>query len=113
VSTLGVVVAVGTLLVFDAALPGGLIEGTGAVEYGRSLGFTTLILFQLFHAFNARSDVHSAFRGLFCNRRLRAEAAKFVARRLRPVAARSAALTGYFPSAAAAIRRSIPRKISS
>jgi Ca2+-transporting ATPase len=68
IAVIGVVMAAGTLLVFDAALPGGWIEGTGTIEYGRSMAFTTLILFQLFNAFNARSDVHSAFRGLFRNR---------------------------------------------
>ncbi len=32
------------------------------------MAFTTLILFQLFNVFNARSDDESAFRGLFENR---------------------------------------------
>lgn len=32
------------------------------------MAFTTLMLFQLFNAFNARSAVHSAFRGVFENR---------------------------------------------
>jgi len=49
-------------------LPGGLIEGTGGIEYARTMAFTTLMLFQLFNPFNARSEVHSAFRGLFRNR---------------------------------------------
>jgi Ca2+-transporting ATPase len=31
------------------------------------MAFTTLILFQLFNVFNARSDEQSAFRGLFRN----------------------------------------------
>ena len=31
------------------------------------MAFTTLILFQLFNVFNARSDEQSAFRGLFPN----------------------------------------------
>ncbi len=64
----GVVMAAGTLLIFDAALPGGWIEGPGGIEYGRTMAFTTLILFQVFNAFNARSETHSAFRGLFRNR---------------------------------------------
>ena len=68
IALVGLVMAAGTLLIFDAALPGGLIEGTGEIEYGRTMAFTTLMLFQLFNAFNARSDVHSAFRGLFRNR---------------------------------------------
>lgn len=32
------------------------------------MAFTTLMLFQLFNAFNVRSEVHSAFRALFRNR---------------------------------------------
>ena len=64
----GVVMAVGTLLVFDAALPGGLINGNGTIAYAQTMAFTTLTMFQLFNAFNARSDDRSAFRGLFANR---------------------------------------------
>ena len=56
------------MLIFDAALAGGLIEGAGKLEYGRTMAFTTSMLFQRFNAFNARLEVHSAFRGLFCNR---------------------------------------------
>ena len=64
----GLVMAVGTLLVLDSCLPGGLIEGAGDVPYGRTMAFTTLTLFQLFNVFNARSDERSAFDGLFSNR---------------------------------------------
>ncbi len=32
------------------------------------MAFTTLVLFQMFNVFNARSDVRSAFAGLFSNR---------------------------------------------
>ncbi len=64
----GLVMAAGTLLVYDAALPGGLIEGGGTVAYGQTMAFTTLTLFQLFNALNARSDDRSAFEGLFDNR---------------------------------------------
>ncbi|CAN7458090.1 cation-translocating P-type ATPase [Phenylobacterium sp. LjRoot219] len=64
----GLVMAIGTLLVFDAALPGGLIEGHGTVAYGQTMAFTTLTMFQLFNALNARSDERSAFAGLFANR---------------------------------------------
>ena len=60
--------AVGTLLVLDASLPGGLIEGTGTLRYAQTMAFTTLMLFQLFNVFNARSDERSAFDGLFRNR---------------------------------------------
>jgi Ca2+-transporting ATPase len=64
----GLIMAAGTLLVLDASLPGGLIAGSGSVEYGRTMAFTTLILFQMFNVFNARSDTHSAFYQLFHNR---------------------------------------------
>jgi Ca2+-transporting ATPase len=63
----GIIVAVGTLLVLDASLPGGLIAGTGSIEYGRTMAFTTLIMFQMFNVFNARSDEHSVFFQLFHN----------------------------------------------
>ena len=63
----GVVMAVGTLFVLDASLPGGLIEGSGAMRYAQTMAFTTLMLFQLFNVFNARSDEQSAFDGLFRN----------------------------------------------
>ena len=63
----GAVMAVGTLLVLDASLPGGLIEGTGSMRYAQTMAFTTLMLFQLFNVFNARSDERSAFSELFSN----------------------------------------------
>jgi P-type Ca2+ transporter type 2C len=64
----GVIMAAGTLLVLDASLPGGLIEGTGDMRYGQTMAFTTLVLFSLFTVFNARSDERSAFADLFANR---------------------------------------------
>jgi Ca2+-transporting ATPase len=64
---IGAVMAVGTLLVLDASLSGGLIEGTGDMRYAQTMAFTTLMLFQLFNVFNARSDEQSAFHGLFHN----------------------------------------------
>ncbi len=62
-----VVMAAGTLSVLDASLPGGLIEGSGNMRYAQTMAFTTLMLFQLFNVFNARSDERSAFQGLFTN----------------------------------------------
>ncbi|MEO7908646.1 MAG: cation-translocating P-type ATPase, partial [Roseiflexaceae bacterium] len=38
----GMIMAVGTLLVLDASLPGGLIAGSGDMQYGRTMAFTTL-----------------------------------------------------------------------
>jgi P-type Ca2+ transporter type 2C len=63
----GAITAVGTLLVLDAALPGGLIEGTGDLRAGQTAAFTTLVFFSLFTVFSARSDEQSAFSGLFSN----------------------------------------------
>ncbi len=63
----GAVMAAGTLLVLDASLPGGLIEGKGSVAYAQTMALTTLTMFQLFNVFNARSDAQSAFVGLFRN----------------------------------------------
>ena len=64
----GAIMAAGTLVVLDASLPGGFIEGSGRLEYAQTMAFTTLVLFQLFNAFNARSDERSSFVGLFRNR---------------------------------------------
>jgi P-type Ca2+ transporter type 2C len=63
----GAIMAAGTLLVLDASLPGGLIEGSGNMRYAQTMAFTTLMLFQIFNVFNARSDERSAFVGLFSN----------------------------------------------
>jgi Ca2+-transporting ATPase len=63
----GAVMAAGTLLVLDASLPGGLIEGSGTIGYAQTMAFTTLMMFQLFNVFNARSEERSAFVGLFKN----------------------------------------------
>jgi Ca2+-transporting ATPase len=38
------------------------------MRYGQTMAFTTLMMFQLFNVFNARSDELSAFTGLFSNR---------------------------------------------
>jgi Ca2+-transporting ATPase len=61
------IMAMGTLLVLDASLPGGLIDGSGTMRYAQTMAFTTLMLFQLFNVFNARSDRRTAFQGLLTN----------------------------------------------
>ncbi len=61
------VICSGTLLVLDAGLTGGLIEGGGRVEYARTLAFNTLVLYEFYDVFCIRSDEESAFRGLFRN----------------------------------------------
>ncbi len=63
----GIVSAVGTLLVLDASLPGGFIEGFGNMQYAQTMAFTTLVFFSIFTVFSARSDERSAFVGLFSN----------------------------------------------
>ncbi len=64
----GVIMAAGTLLVLDASLPGGLIEGSGTLRYAQTMAFTTLVLFSLFTVFCSRSDERSAFADLFSNK---------------------------------------------
>ena len=63
----GVIMAAGTLFVLDASLPGGFVEGSGDLRYAQTMAFTTLMLFQIFNVFNARSDERSAFAHLFTN----------------------------------------------
>ncbi len=63
----GAVMAAGTLFILDASLPGGFVEGFGDLRYAQTMAFTTLMLFQSFNVFNARSNERSAFRGLFTN----------------------------------------------
>jgi P-type Ca2+ transporter type 2C len=64
----GVIMAAGTLFVLDVTVPGGFIDGPGDLHYAQTMGFTTLMLFQMFNVVNARSDVQSAFVHLFTNR---------------------------------------------
>ena len=61
------VMGAGTLLVLDAGLPGGLIEGSHDVRHARTLAFNVLVVFQLFAVFSARSDTASVSRDLFAN----------------------------------------------
>ena len=67
VALVGAVIAVATLLSIDIFLPGGLIEGSDSLTVARTAGFTTLVLAQLFNAFNSRSETTSAFHRLFVN----------------------------------------------
>ena len=63
----GLVMAAATLLTLDIHLPGGLVDGTRALDNARTAAFTTLVFAQLFNCFNARSDAASAFHALFTN----------------------------------------------
>ncbi len=63
---IGFLMAVGTLALFQYEL----LQGSG-LEKARSIAFSTIILFQLFHALNSRSRVHSLFSiGVFRNKLL-------------------------------------------
>jgi len=64
----GAIIAAATLLVLDASLPGGLIEGKGDIRYAQTMAFTTLVFLSLFTLFNSRSDDRSAFVGVFVNK---------------------------------------------
>jgi Ca2+-transporting ATPase len=61
------VIGAGTLAALDAGLPGGLFAGAGTAEYARTLAFNTLVVFELFNVYCARSDRDSAWHGLFAN----------------------------------------------
>jgi Ca2+-transporting ATPase len=67
IAFVAVIMAAGTLLVLDASLPGGLIDGSGTLPYAQTMAFTTLMLFQVFNVVNSRSDETSAFVHLFTN----------------------------------------------
>jgi Ca2+-transporting ATPase len=64
----GAVIAMSTLFVLDASLPGGFVRGSHDLRYAQTMAFTTLVVAQLLNVFNARSDERSAFVGLFTNR---------------------------------------------
>jgi Ca2+-transporting ATPase len=60
IGIVAVIMTVGTLGMFYAA--------GGGLEERRTAAFTTLILFQLFNAFESRSSLRSGFSGIFHNR---------------------------------------------
>jgi Ca2+-transporting ATPase len=63
----GLIMAAGTLFVLDASMPGGFVTGTRDLRFGQTMAFTTLMLFQIFNVFNARSETRSAFARAFTN----------------------------------------------
>jgi Ca2+-transporting ATPase len=75
-ASVGLLMMTGTIAVLDAYYPGGLFTlfATGSAPnaadeaYARTMAFTTLMMFQLFDAYNCRSRRRSAFSGLFENR---------------------------------------------
>ncbi len=66
----GIAMAAVTLAALDIGLAGGLLGGSGGITHARTMAFTTLVLAQLFNAFNARSDRVSALHRIFTNRLL-------------------------------------------
>ena len=66
----GLVEAIAALLVFDAALPGGFIAGSGSIRYAQTMMFTTLVLASLVSAFSARFGRQSALHAPGGNRAL-------------------------------------------
>jgi Ca2+-transporting ATPase len=68
---IGATMALGTLLVMDAALPGGLLtlgDAARSFRHAQTMAFTTLVFYQLFNAFNARFAQRSALHKLGANR---------------------------------------------
>lgn len=65
--TIGLVMAIATLLTMDIFLPGGFVEGSDTLEVARTAAFTTLVFAQLFNTLNSRSETTTAFRHLFSN----------------------------------------------
>ncbi|NLT25201.1 MAG: cation-translocating P-type ATPase [Microbacteriaceae bacterium] len=70
IAFVGTVMAVAALIGFDWFLPGGLIDGPHTTDetHARTVAFTVLVLAQLFNVLNCRSELLSAFDGLFHNR---------------------------------------------
>jgi len=64
---IGVTMAVATLTMLDLVMVGGLYEGSGDLDTGRTGAFTVLVLCQLVHAFVARSQERSIFSGYGTN----------------------------------------------
>src|SRR4029453_5236477 len=52
----GGIMAVGTLFVLDASLPGGFVAGSGDLRYGQMMAFTTLMFFYVVNLLIAGSE---------------------------------------------------------
>jgi Ca2+-transporting ATPase len=65
---IGLTAAVAALVALDLRLPGGVLGGDGDIKTARTMAFSTLVIGQIFNAFNARSDRVSAFVRPFENR---------------------------------------------
>jgi calcium-translocating P-type ATPase len=75
IALIGSTTAIVGLVALDLELAGGLLGGSGDLTSARTMVFTTVVLAQIFNAFNARSDLVSAFVRPFDNRLLWAAAA--------------------------------------
>ena len=74
IAVVGVTTALAGLIALDLELAGGLLGGDGDLDTARTMLFTTVVLAQIFNAFNSRSDRVSAFVKVFENRLLWAAA---------------------------------------
>jgi magnesium-transporting ATPase (P-type) len=72
---IGTVTAAAGLIALDLELAGGMLGGSGEIGPARTMVFTTVVLAQIFNAFNSRSDRVSAFVRPFDNGLLWAAAA--------------------------------------
>jgi len=70
IGLVGATSAIAGLAALDLGLDGGLLGGSGDLAAARTMAFTTVVLAQIFNAFNARSDRTSAFVRMFDNRLL-------------------------------------------
>lgn len=64
----GLVMGAASLATIDIFLPSGFVDGSDSLDVARTAGFTTLVLAQLFNAFNSRSDTTSVFHQLLVNK---------------------------------------------
>jgi magnesium-transporting ATPase (P-type) len=78
IAVVGVTTAIAGLVALDLELVGGMLGGSGDIETARTMAFTTVVLAQVFNAFNSRSDTTSAFVRMFDNRLLWAAAGSTV-----------------------------------
>ena len=74
IAVVGLATAIAGLVALDLELTGGLLGGDGDLTTARTMLFTTVVLAQIFNAFNSRSDRVSAFVKVFENRLLWAAA---------------------------------------
>ena len=74
IGVVGVTTALAGLIALDLELAGGLLGGSGDLVTARTMTFTTVVLAQIFNAFNSRSESTSAFVRVFDNRLLWAAA---------------------------------------